>query len=261
MMRVWLGAGITGIAFLLAACSSSAPRLEGPAPAPAAKPNLTEAARINTELGADYARKGLYKVAADRLRRAIRERPDYAKAHATLAFVYAQRGENEKARDEYQRALDLAPDDPNTQNNYAVFLCAHGEAKKAQRYFRKAISNADYSTPAAALTNAGVCALSQNQQDHAREFFRHALQVDANFPAALEQMAELSYQDKDYLRALGYARRYHQVAKPGPELLWVESQSQRALGHPKAAQALEVELIQKFPESDQAARLSHTSSK
>ena len=70
----------------------------------------------------------------------------------------------------------------------------------------------------------------------------------------------MSYQDHDYQRALAYARRYHQAAKPGPELLWVQAQAERALGHVQAAQALETELIQKFPESDQAARLSQTSS-
>lgn len=245
------GSCAAGLSLWLAACVTTQ---TGPA-LPHSKPNLDAAARINTQLGAAYARKGLYQVAEERLKLAIKERPDYQPAHAVLAYVYSQRGQTDYARHEYRRALDLAPDNPDTQNGYGVFLCANGDPKQAQKYFMKAAGNRDYATPEAAWTNAGVCARSHGELKAAEGYLRKALAVNPNFPSALEQMTLLSFQRREYLHARAFFERYRQVATPGPGLLWTIAQTERALGHQQDAQAYEAQLIQQYPDSPEADRL------
>jgi type IV pilus assembly protein PilF len=229
---------------LLAACTTTPDEPQGA--------DLHEAARINTELGVDYMRRGDVQTALVKLKRAIGENPDYAPAHSAIAYVYAQRGEVDEAEKEYRKAISLAPDDPSVQNNFGVFLCAHGKPDEAQTYFAKAAANHDYATPAAAWSNAGSCALDQKQPDKAEDYFRMALKIDPQFPDALSQMAGLVYQQKDYLRARAFIQRYAAVATPTARTLWLSAMIEQALGNTADAHDYAVRLKQNFPNSDEA---------
>lgn len=221
-----------------------------------AKPDMSRAAELNTQLGLRYARDGYYPLAKQKLERAIEERRDYAPAHAALAYVYSQTGADELAAKEYRRALALDPDNPDTQNNFGAFLCARGKGAQARDYFRRALAHPDYSTPAAAWTNAGVCARKMNQPAVAREDFENALRADPDFAQALEQLAILSFESGHYLRARGLERHYAKIARPGPAMLLLSSRTERALGNRTQARAIEVQLIQTYPQSPQAAQVS-----
>lgn len=222
---------------------------------PPAHANLKEAAIINTQLGAGYAREKLYPLAIQKLKLAIRERSDYARAHATLAFVYAKMGKNTDAGQQYQRALALAPNNPDTLNNYGVFLCSNGRAIQAQNYFKRAANNPNYATPEVALTNAGVCLKNIGRRRLAMKKFREALQINTNFPLALDQMAQLAYQEKKYLEAQALEQRYQDVANAGPAMLLLVMRTERALGNAKKAKEYEVLLIQKYPDSKEAGAI------
>lgn len=214
------------------------------------KPNLPEAARINTQLGSKYAQEGMYKLAETKLKLAISQNDNYAPAYSALAYVYAETGKPDQAEQQYRQALSLAPDDPDIQNNFGVFLCGQGKGAEAQRYFHRAVSNPNYSTPEAAWTNAGVCP-GTSQQD-AESDFLHALQIKPGFPAALKQMAIISFERKQYLRARAFEQRYRAVATPGPDFLLLSARTERALGDEAKAKDYEVQLIQQYPDSPQA---------
>ncbi|MGH8461747.1 MAG: type IV pilus biogenesis/stability protein PilW [Stenotrophobium sp.] len=233
---------------LLAACSSTPNAPQGA--------DLHEAARINTELGVDYMRRGDVSTALIKLRRAIDENPDYAPAHSAIAYLYAQRGDAGAAEKEYRKALSLAPDDPSVQNNFGVFLCAHGKPDEAQRYFAEAAADRNYATPAAAWSNAGSCAMNQKQPDRAEDYFRTALKIDPQFSEALAQMAGLAYQHKDYLRARAFIQRYEAVGKPTPKTLWLAAMTEQALGNTAGAHDYANRLKLNFPESDEAANIN-----
>ncbi|HEU0198223.1 MAG TPA: type IV pilus biogenesis/stability protein PilW [Nevskiaceae bacterium] len=244
---VWAAAG------LLAGCVTTSSGL------PNAKPNLVRAAQINTQLGADYAQRAEYARAKAKLQRAISENSDYAPAHATLAFVYWRTGKPAEAEREYRRALDLDPDDPDTQNNFGTFLCRQGKGGQAQKYFQRALANPNYATPAAAWTNAGVCALTMNKPRVAERDFESALHADPNFVQALDQLAQLSFQRGRYLRAQALEQHYASLAKPGPAMLLLSAQTERALGHAARARDLEVQLVQTYPQSQEAAHTNVSS--
>ncbi|MDN5873380.1 MAG: type IV pilus biogenesis/stability protein PilW [Sinobacteraceae bacterium] len=244
------GVLMLAVAVLLAGCVTEGGDLPG------VKPDMARAAQLNTQLGVDYARKGYYTLAQKKFERAISQRQDYAPAHAGLGFVYSRLGQMDKAEQEYRKALSLNPDDPETQNNFGTFLCAQDKGEQAQRHFQLALANSAYATPAAGWTNAGVCALHMKQADKAAQYFEHALKINPGFAQAVRELAILSYHKGQYQRARALEKHYATLVTPGPEMLLLSAHTERALGHEARARAFEVQLIQTYPQSHQAAKIS-----
>lgn len=234
-------------ALLLSACASNSDVPPGV--------DLKEAARINTQLGVDYMRKNQMEFALSKLKRAVDQDPEYALAHSTLAFCYAKMGEQDLAEKEYRRALNLEPDNGSIRNNFGVFLCGQDKAVEARRLLLDAAKDKAYATPEAAWTNAGVCSRKQKDLETAESDFREALKLNAEFPDALAQMADLSYQRKDYLRARAFIERYMTVAQATPATLWIGLMTERKLGNFSTARQYEKQLKRDFPESEEANTL------
>jgi type IV pilus assembly protein PilF len=227
----------------------------------AARTDLKEAAKLNTQLGIDYMRKGQLDLSLEKLEKALSQDSDLAIAHSAIAFVYARKGDNDSAEKHYKKALDLNEDDPFTLNNFGVFLCAQGKTEKADKYFMKAVKARDYATPEAAWANAGVCARRVPDLDKAEADFREALKLNPQFPDALAQMAWLCYQKKDYLRSRAFLQRYEAVGKPTAETLWIGAVTERKLGDGMAARSYERRLKTEFPDADQTYELIRESGK
>src|SRR5690606_20377708 len=85
----------------------------------------------------------------------------------------------------------------------------------------RAANNPRYATPAAALTNAGLCAKEAGEIERAEEFFRAALARNADFPDALSGLMELSYQQQNFLQARAFLQRYIDVRTPSAPVLWL----------------------------------------
>lgn len=250
-VRILLTASLT---LLLAACvTTREPNTN--ASENNSKPDRAEAAKLNTQLGIDYARQNQDDLAMEKLKRAIDQDARLPAAHSTIAYLYAKRGEDTLADKHYRRALELDPGDASTKNNYGVFLCAHQRAAEADRYFHEAARDKQYRSPEVALTNAGVCARKKPDLAAAERDFRAALQANPNFADALSQMAWLSYQQRDYLRARAFLQRYQLAGRPTPETLLIGALTERALGDTVAAVAYEQRLKKEFPESEESGNL------
>ncbi|MBI3171486.1 MAG: type IV pilus biogenesis/stability protein PilW [Hydrocarboniphaga effusa] len=231
-------------------------------PVPGSEPNLEEAAKLNTQLGIDYMRKGQLDLALEKLKKALDQDPDLATAHSSIAFVYARRGENRLAEKHYRKALNRNADDPFTLNNFGVFLCGQGELEDAEKYFLKAAHSKDYATPEAALTNAGVCLRREPKQAaRAEQYFREALRRNPQFPDALVQMAQLTHESGDYLRARAFLQRYESVARSTPQSLWIGARNERRLGDMQSARAYERRLKTEFPDAAETYELLNNSAK
>lgn len=235
------------LALLLGACASNS---DLPAGA-----DLKAAARINTQLGVDYMRKGQMDQALEKLKRAVDQDPDFALAHSSLAFCYAKSAEPEKAEKEYRKALSLEPDNAVIRNNFGVFLCGQSKLAEARRMLLDAAKDKSYATPEAAWTNAGVCARQNKDLETAEADFREALSINPEFPDALAQMADIAYQRKDYLRARAFLQRYGATAEATPAVLWIGLMTERKLGDLSAAHQYEKRLKRDFPESSEAKTL------
>lgn len=76
-------------------------------------------------------------------------------------------------------------------NNYGAFLCRQGDYKKAESYFLKAVSDLHYVNTAGAYENAGLCALSEPNDDKARIYFAKTLNQDPSHKVSFYELLKL----------------------------------------------------------------------
>ncbi|PRP61295.1 type IV pilus biogenesis/stability protein PilW, partial [Bacillus halotolerans] len=91
------------------------------------KPDKSQAAHYNVQLGLAYLKAGDFRRAQYKLSKAIKLDPHHAEVHYAFAYYLETVGEFEKAQQEYLTALNIAPDDPKVLNNYGAFLCRQGQ--------------------------------------------------------------------------------------------------------------------------------------
>jgi type IV pilus assembly protein PilF len=218
-------------------------------------PSNAEAAVANLNLGAGYLRQGRADLALESLQRALELDPRLADAHSTIAIAYDQLGKPTEAEQHYRRATALEPSNGSVANSYAVFLCRQGRWPDAEAYFRRAADSAEYTTPEAALANAGLCARNSGDLPKAEMYFRAALDRNSGFPDALSAMMDLTYHAQSYLQARAFLQRYLEVRPPTAALLWLCFNIEQELENPAGADRCANQLREGFPESPEAAQL------
>lgn len=223
------------------------------------KPDLKEAARINSELGMNYARLGKYEVAQEKFARALSQHEAHAPAHLGLAFIYAQREDSVLAEQHYRRALKLDPNNPDTLNNFAIFLCGQKQFDEAEGLFVRAARQREYRQRHSAYTNAGVCARRIPDLEKAETYFLEALRLAPRFPEALQQLAGIYLEQSDYQQSRTYLRRYEKVGPPTPVTLWIGAKVEFALGDELAASRYAKKLREQFPNSRESRSFSSAS--
>ena len=184
--------------------------------------SISAAAGYNLQLGVTYMRQGQMAVALQKLEKSVVQDPDRADTRTALAFLYTRLGRLEEADVEYRHSLRLEPDNSSTLNNHGAFLCQRGAYDEAMASFAKALKDPLYETPAAAHTNAGVCARDKGKTGQAESYFRLALGADPEFTDALLQLADLSFADKIAARgrAVTWSGRGGQGETPS-DAVWV----------------------------------------
>ena len=170
-------------------------------------------------------------------------------------MAYDQLGVSDEAEEHYMRAAELAPDNPGAANSYAVFLCRNNRWDDAEEYFRRAAENPRYSTPAAALANAGVCARAAGDVETAEIYFREALNRDPAYPDALFHLTDLAYQNQNLMQARAFMQRSLGSSADSPQMFWLCFQIERDLNSATEAQRCATQLKQQFPESAEATEL------
>jgi type IV pilus assembly protein PilF len=246
---LWLG--ISLLCALQLACATS------PSDEPQLAPGETDnqLAIVNAQLGLGYLRSGQLDLAWQRLNTALKADPDYATAHNGMALVYDRLNEPVKAEKHFKRAIELNPEDSAAQTNYGVFLCEHGRIEEGEKYFMKAVENPLYDKPAMAYTNAGMCRLRADDASAAEAYFRAALRADPQFGVALLNMAELSFNKREYLAARGYMQRFEQVSNHNSRSLWLGIRIEKKLGDKDAVSSLAMLLKANYPDSPETQML------
>jgi len=238
-------------ALLLSACSTGNKKTS----------NAQNAAIANTQLGSAYMNQGNLALAKDKLDRALAQDPSNPEVHSVRGMLFDKMGMPKDADAEFRTALRLAPKDPNVINNYAVFLCQRGRTDEGVKLFEQAATNALYSTPEAAYTNAGVCLRSAKRDDHARAEFVKALQIKPSFVDAVVQLAELDMQHNNLPQARALIDAYLAHFGDNPDLLLLGVRVARAQKDQLGAQRYARKLQLNYPGTDQQralAGLDHT---
>ena len=214
-----------------------------------------EVAQSNLNLGIAYMRRGEYETALEKLKKAQEADPKYTPTLNALGLLYQKIGKPKEAEDFFKKALGYRPNDPHTLNNYGQFLCSNQRYDEAEQAFIKSANNPLYESPEISLTNAGTCALQNNSPEKAEVFLRQALEKNPRVPVALIQMAQLSYDQGNYLSARGYLQRYLEIASHTATSLWLGIQIEQQLGDKNIVSSYALLLKNNFPNSKEAELL------
>jgi type IV pilus assembly protein PilF len=151
----------------------------------------------------------------------------------------------------------LDPENPQLQNNYGRFLCEQGSIVEGLEHLTTALNMPLNNRRWFALTNAGRCLLKQGKKTQAENYFREALLLQPEYPAALLEMAKFNYNDGSHFLAKAFLQRYETAAPPTPESLWYAMQIELGLDHKSLAEQYKRTLLATFPLSDEARRIKN----
>ena len=248
LIRTILIITITG----LSACSS---KQEVVIDRKVSEPDLVQASALNVQLALGYIERDQLNVAQEKLNKAIEQNPDNVDAYTSLAYLKRKVDEFEAAEDYYLEALEIKPNDPNIHNSYGSLLCQMGRYDDALEEIKRAYEDPFYESPYLAYANAGTCLLDKGEYEQAEKMLRKALRDQPNYAGALISMAEIGIKTEKYMMARAYIQRYHAIARPSAESLWLQVQSEKALGAQDHYLKYARKLLKDFPDSDEAGKL------
>lgn len=207
--------------------------------------------------GIEYMEQGNLQVALHDLRHAVELDHRNSEAYNALGVLQERLEHYGEAEASFDRAVSLAPDSFGAQNNYGRFLCNRGKYAEGLGHFQRIIDSKLYNTPWIPLTNAGICARGAGNRAGAEQYFRKALELDPGFAPALLEMARLSFASGQHMSARAFVQRFHQVAAPSPDSLWLAIENEMAMGNVDAARDYANTLRNSFPDSKEAVQARH----
>ena len=198
-------------------------------------------------LSEDRLRSGNLPEAEKYAKQALKADPRSADAYTMLAVIAASQGQDAVAGTHYQKAAELAPDDGRVLNNYGAWLCTNGRLQESLGWFDRALQAPGYATPAAALANAGRCALDAGDTARADANLRQAIVLAPENPVALGALARLQFRSGNYFEARAFSERRLAAAPADAEALILASQIEDKLGDSAAAARYVRRLREEFP--------------
>ena len=187
----------------LAGCVSS-----GDSSSMAGDKGRSEARQAYVQLGLGYLQQGMTEQAKVPLRKALeldRNDPD---TNAALALVFQAEMEYALAEQAFGTALNGRPGDARILNNYGSFLFERQRFQEASVQFQKAVADNLYPERSRIYENLGITSLELGQREAGRQQLEKALRLNPRQPRALLEMAEMAYQDKQYVTARDFYDRF-----------------------------------------------------
>ncbi|MDX1297407.1 MAG: type IV pilus biogenesis/stability protein PilW [Pseudomonas sp.] len=197
-----------------------------------------EARDAYVQLGIGYLQQGQTGRAKVPLKKALELDSSNADAHAALALAFQIEMEPKLADEHFRKAISQRRDDARLLNNYGSFLFEQQRYQEALERYLEAAQDNLYPERSRVFENLGMTAQQLNQPEQAKAYFERSLRLNSRQPRALMEMAQLSYEDKQFVPARSYYEGY----------LTLAPQTARSL-------LLGVRLAKIFDERDNAASL------
>ncbi|HET9843862.1 MAG TPA: type IV pilus biogenesis/stability protein PilW, partial [Gammaproteobacteria bacterium] len=175
--------------------------------------------------------------------------PDLPEVHYALGYYKESMGEVDQAKDHYLEALRKKPKHGIAHNNYGAFLCRQGHYQEAEKEFLTAVEDPEYTTPAEALENAGLCVLQIPDVKRAQEHLERSVRMDPKRFSAILELSMINYQNKKYSTSLEYFSLFAQQADHSPRSLWLGIKLAEHYQDQKRLLNYKKILKEKFPQS------------
>ena len=227
-----LGATLFACVILLAACATTGKTTvgDGELATSSDQTSAQKRAAINLQLAVGYYQRNELEVALDKIKQSLLADPDYAEAYSMRGLIYMQMNETHLADENFQHALKLGPNNGEFSNNYGWFLCQNGRAAESIAYFEATLKSRNYTSPAKAMDDAGICSLKLNDTAAAEKYFLHAFQLEPGNTMVNLNLAKLYYGRRDYQRASFYVDRVIKAEVYDADVLWLAIKIQHKLG-------------------------------
>nr|WP_196398940.1 type IV pilus biogenesis/stability protein PilW [Legionella saoudiensis] len=199
------------------------------------KPDLSQAAAYNVQLGLGYLKQGDRPRAKKKLLTALEQEPKSVDAHSAIAYYFEQTNEPVQAKKFYLKALSLAGNAGAQLNNYGAFLCRQGDYKQAELYFLKAAADLRYINTAGAYENAGLCALSANQAEQAKPYFMKALDQDPSRKVSFYELVKIEAKSGHNTRAYALVQKHADLVLNDRTLLFLAKEVAEKAGQYEVA--------------------------
>ena len=167
-----------------------------------------EARQAYVQLGLGYLQQGMTEQAKVPLRKALELDKTDPDTNAALALVFQAEMEFALAEQAFRTALNGRPGDARILNNYGSFLFERQRYQEASVQFQKAAADNLYPERSRIYENLGITSLELGQPEAGRQQLEKALRLNPRQPRALLEMAEMAYQDKQYVTARDFYDRF-----------------------------------------------------
>lgn len=242
----------------LAGCANlpgGAPATSSPSGTQQSETEASSRAKAFTDLAGAYFSRGQMKIALDEVRKAIQADNRYGPAYNVLGLIYMELAEDKLAEENFRKSIELDRADSEAHNNYGWFLCTRSRYEEGLAQFTEALRNPLYAHPEQSMTNAGLCSEKKGDAKQAEAYYNKALKLQPDAPLTTIKYAVLNYRLGKHADAQNMLGRYHEIAPPTSESLWLGVLLERQTGDKEQAAAYGLQLRKRFPDSEEAQKL------
>ena len=168
------------------------------------------------------------------LQKKVRQSPQDAAAHYSLAHAYFAKGEFSDGANELKRVLDLQPQNTQARMELGAVYLRQGEPKQAQEEFAKLVAQEpDNATAHSAL---GVALAEQNNHSAAIDEYKNALRLEPKARGVYYRLGASQAQLKQYDDAIASFSKEKELSGDDGELENALAEAYQAKGMAQAAQ-------------------------
>lgn len=208
-------------------------------------------AEAHVELGFDYLRRGQFDVAREELDLAISIDPKSDRAYHGKGLLMAQTGYVEEATQLFARAVSLNSSNYLAANDYGIYLCRNGGFDTGIEILQRAEARPDNELLTNTQLGLGICNFEQGNAPEAKQHFRNVLRALPRLPQALLPMAEIAFQEQNFLSARAFVERYIAAGALSEKALVIGANTELMLGDKEKARQYARELRRAYPSSSQ----------
>lgn len=173
------------------------------------------------DLAVGYLRNRDYARAKEKLNRALEIDPKYSPAHATYGLLFQAEGETELAEKYFRDAVRFNPEDSQARNMYGAFLYSEKRFHEAVKELELASENRFYANRPVVFENLGRAYRRIGDLEAAEYAFTRAIQLNQDQAGATMELADIKFEQQNYVEAKNLYRRYSQLAPSTARSLWL----------------------------------------
>ncbi len=209
-------------------------------------------AAIARDLGDAYLNQGNASAALRELLKAEKLNPDDYLTQNSLGLAYMMKKHYAQAIKHFKRAIELKPDYSPAKNNLGALYLAMENWDAAIEILTQVTKDLLYATPHFPLTNLGYAYFKKGDYAKAESYYKQALEIEPNYPLALQGLARIYMKTGRPAKAAVYLRRLVKLAPKHPGFHLLLAKALHRAGNLKEAWRVYGKVIALAPDSPQA---------